>query len=146
MERNPLRHLILHGEYELTIDDKNRFLIPAEIRKRMDPERDGGAFFLVIGPDRKPWMYTERYYEQMVSELPAQMSPGLDRLAYDRRVFGTAAFLEPDKQGRVLLPEMMRKRTALDREVTMVGVRDHLEIWNRPEWEAERERLFAGQG
>ena len=76
-----MRHLILHGEYELTIDDKNRFLIPAEIRKRMDPERDGGAFFLVIGPDRRPWMYTERYYEQMVSELPAQMSPGLDRLA-----------------------------------------------------------------
>ena len=112
----------------------------------MEPDRDGGAFFLVIGPDRRPWMYTERFYEQMVSELPTQMSPGLDRLAYDRRVFGTAAFLEPDKQGRVLIPETMRKRTALDREVTMVGVRDHLEIWNRPEWETERERLFDGQG
>ena len=141
-----MRHLILHGEYELTIDDKNRFLIPAEIRKKMDPERDGGAFFLVIGPDRRPWMYTERFYEQMVSELPAQLTPGMDRLAYDRRVFGTAEYLEPDKQGRVLIKETMRKRTALDREVTLVGVRDHLEIWNRPEWEAERERLFAGAG
>jgi MraZ protein len=138
--------LILHGEYELTIDDKNRFLIPAEIRKKMDPERDGGAFFLVIGPDRRPWMYTERFYEQMVSELPAQLTPGMDRLAYDRRVFGTAEYLEPDKQGRVLIKEAMRKRTALEREVTLVGVRDHLEIWNRPEWETERERLFSGAG
>ena len=141
-----MRHLILHGEYEVSIDDKNRFLIPAEIRKRMDPERDGVAFFLVIGPDRKPWIYTERFYESLVSEVPATMSPGLDRLAYDSRVFGTAAYMEPDKQGRVLIPEAMRKRTALDKEVTLVGVRDHLEIWNRPEWEAERERLFAGAG
>jgi MraZ protein len=52
--------------------------------------------------------------------------------------------LEWDKQGRVLIPEKMRQRTALQKEVTLVGVRDHLEIWNRPEWEAERERLFAG--
>ena len=141
-----MRHLILHGEYEVSIDDKNRFLIPAEIRKRMDPERDGVAFFLVIGADRRPWVYTERFYESLVSEVPATMSPGLDRLAYDRRVFGTAAYMEPDKQGRVLIPEAMRRRTALDKEVTLVGVRDHLEIWNRPEWEAERERLFAGAG
>ncbi len=61
-----MRHLILHGEYELTIDDKNRFLIPAEIRKMMNPERDGEAFFLVIGTDRRPWMYPERYYEALV--------------------------------------------------------------------------------
>ena len=146
MEEKPLRHLILHGEYELNIDDKNRFLIPAEIRKKMDPERDGAAFFLVIGEDRRPWMYTERFYESLVSEVPAALTPGRDRLAYDRRVFGTASYLEPDKQGRVLLPESMRKRTALDKEVTLVGVRDHLEIWNRPDWEAERERLFEGTG
>jgi MraZ protein len=141
-----VRHLILHGEYEIAIDDKNRFLIPAEIRKRMDPERDGLAFYLVIGPDRRPWLYTERFYEQLSSELPAELSPGRDRLAFDRRMYGTASLMEPDKQGRVLISESMRKRTALNKEVTLVGVRDHLEIWNRPEWEAERERLFAGAG
>jgi DNA-binding transcriptional regulator/RsmH inhibitor MraZ len=36
----------------------------------------------------------------------------------------------------------VRKRTALEKEVTLVGVRDHLELWNRRDWEAERERLF----
>ncbi len=135
--------MILHGEYELSIDDKNRFLIPAEIRRRMNPERDGEAFYLVIGPDRRPWMYTERYYDSLSSEIPAELSPGRDRLAFDRRMYGTAVLLEPDKQGRVLMPESARKRTELSKEVTLVGVRDHLEIWNRPEWEAERERLFA---
>ena len=139
-----MRHLILHGEYDLAIDDKNRFLIPAEIRKVMNSERDGDAFFLVIGTDRRPWMYPERYYEQLVEQVPAELTPGRDRLASDRRLFGTASRLEWDKQGRVLIPDKMRQRTALQKEVTLVGVRDHLEIWNRPDWEAERERLFAG--
>ena len=121
-------------------------MIPSEIRKRMDPERDGEAFFLVFGPDRRPWMYPERYYESLVSAEPAEMKPGIGRLEYDRRVFGTASYLEPDKQGRVLIPESMRRRASLQKEVTLVGVRDHLEIWNRPEWEAERERLFGQQG
>jgi MraZ protein len=140
-----LEHLLLHGEYELNIDDKNRFLIPAEIRKRMHPERDGQAFYLVIGPDRRPWMYPEKSYQALVATVPAELSPGRDRLAFDRRMFGTAAYLEPDKQGRVLIPDATRRRTGLDKEVTLVGVRDHLEIWNRPDWEAERERLFEGQ-
>ena len=139
-----MRHLILHGEFDLSIDDKNRFLIPSEIRKRMEPERDGNAFFMVIGADRRPYIYTERYYESLVEQQPAELSPGRDRLAYDRRMFGTACYLEPDKQGRVLIPDQVRKRTGLEKEVTLVGVRDHMELWNRAEWEAEREKLFAG--
>ena len=112
----------------------------------MDPERDGHAFYLVIGPDRRPWMYPERTYEEIVSTVPTELSPGRDRLAFDRRMFGTASHLEPDKQGRVLIPEAVRRRTGLDKEVTLVGVRDHLELWNRPDWETERERLFEGTG
>ena len=69
-----MRHLILHGEYELNIDDKSRFLIPSEIRKKMDPERDGEAFFLVIGPDRRPWMYTERFYETALTRFHGRPS------------------------------------------------------------------------
>ena len=109
----------------------------------MDPERDGTAFWLLIGADRRPYIYTEKYYESLVEQEPAQLSPGRDRLAYDRRMFGTSCYLEPDKQGRVLIPDQVRKRTGLDKEVTLVGVRDHMELWNRAEWEAEREKLFA---
>lgn len=141
-----MNHLLLLGEFEINIDDKNRFLIPADIRKRMDPERDGTAFYMVIGADRRPWIYPERFYEALASAEPAALIPGRDRLAVDRRLFGTASYLEPDKQGRVLIPDAVRKRTGLNREVTLVGVRDHLELWNRPDWEAERERLFDGQG
>jgi MraZ protein len=141
MERRPLRHLLLIGEYELTIDDKNRLLVPSEIRKSMNSERDGDAFFLVLGLNRKPWLYPERYYEQMVFQAQPEITPGEEQLAFDHVNFALASRLEWDTQGRLLIPEKTLRRTELKREVTLIGARDHLEIWNRSDWEIWREEL-----
>ena len=138
-----MRHLVLYGEYELTVDDKNRMLVPSEIRKQIDPQRDGEAFFLVMGVDGRPWLYPERYYEQLVSRDPGELTPTQDVLDYDRMNLGMASRLEWDKQGRVLFPDKVLKRSGIGKEVTLVGNRDHLELWDRSQWEAERERLSA---
>ena len=138
-----MRHLVLFGEYELSIDEKNRLLIPAEIRKSMVSERDGEAFFLVVGVNRVPWLYPEHFYEQLVAQVPQEITPGEDLLAYDQMNFAMASRLEWDKQGRVLIPEKTLRRTRLSREVTLIGVRDHLELWNRAEWEDRREQLLS---
>jgi MraZ protein len=138
-----LRHLVLYGEYELTIDEKNRMLVPSEVRRAIDPERDGEAFFLIMGINRVPWLYPERYYESLVARDPGEMTPGEDALAYDQMNFAMASRLEWDKQGRVLFPEKTLRRTSLGRDVTLIGVRDHLELWNRSDWENHREALLA---
>lgn len=143
MENKPLRHLVLYGEFELTIDDKNRMLIPSEVRKSLDSERDGDAFFLVFGTNGRPWLYPERQYERQVAEIQQDLAPTEDVLAFDQMLFAMASRLEWDKQGRVLIPEKTLRRTGLNREVTLIGVRDHLELWNRDEWEAQREALLA---
>jgi len=135
--------LVLYGEYELTVDDKNRMLVPSEIRKQIDSQRDGEAFFLVMGVDGRPWLYPERYYEQLVSRDPGELTPTQDVLDYDRMNLGMASRLEWDKQGRVLFPDKVLKRSGIAKEVTLVGNRDHLELWDRSQWEAERERLSA---
>jgi MraZ protein len=140
-----LRPLVLYGEHELTIDDKNRLLIPSDIRKLLNPERDGEALFLVIGVNRKPWLYPERYYETLVSQEPAEMMPADERLSRDQLLFGMASRLEWDKQGRVLVPEKTLRRTGLGREVTLLGVRNHLELWNRGDWDARREELMMNR-
>jgi len=134
---------LLYGEYELTVDEKNRCLIPAEIRKRIDPVEDGEAFFLVIGVNSRPWLYPERYYETLVMAEKTDVTPEVDSLAFDQMNFAMASRLEWDKQGRVLIPDRTLKRTKLGREITIIGVRDHLELWNRAEWDAEREALVA---
>ncbi|HYO09013.1 MAG TPA: hypothetical protein VER17_08565 [Tepidisphaeraceae bacterium] len=136
-----MRHLVLYGEYELTIDDKNRMLVPAEIRKQIDPQRDGEAFFLVLGIDGRPWLYPEVVYGNMISRDPTELTPSEDALAYDRMNLGMASRIEWDKQGRVLFPDKFLKRSGVGKDVTLVGVRDHLELWSREDWESERELL-----
>ena len=138
--RKTVRHPVLIGEYELTIDGKNRLLVPAEIRRAIPPEH-GEAFYLVVGINRVPWLYPERYYEELVMQAPTDMTPGEDLLAFDQLVFGMASKLPWDKQGRVLIPDKTLKRASISKDVTVVGVRDHLELWDRAAWEARREEL-----
>ena len=136
------RYAFLFGEYELTIDEKNRMLVPAEVRKALIPERDGEAFFLVMGVNRTLWLYPEKYYEELVAQDPTDILPGEEALAFDQMHFAMASRLEWDKQGRVLIPEKTLRRTELHREVMLIGVRDHLELWDRDEWNAHREQLL----
>ena len=138
-----MRHLLLIGEYELNIDDKNRLLVPSEIRKSMNSDRDGDAFFLVLGLNRRPWLYPERAYEAMVAQVQQDITPGEEQLDFDHVNFALASRLEWDSQGRLQLSEKTLRRSELGREVTMIGARDHLEIWNRADWDSRREQLLA---
>jgi MraZ protein len=125
------------------VDDKNRLLIPSEIRKAIDPERDGKAFYSVVGVNRKIWFYPERYYEEVVSQVPPELTPSEEALAYDQMNFAMATRLEWDKQGRILIHDNVLKWTGTTKAVTLIGARNHLELWNRQEWDARREELLA---
>jgi len=142
LEEKTLRHPVLFGEYELTIDDKNRLLVPAEIRRSIPPDY-GEAFFVVMGTNRVPWLYPERYYDELVTQIPADMTPDDDLLAYNQYVFAMASKMPWDKQGRVLVPDKTLKRSGIGKDVTLIGARDHLELWNRADWDARREELMS---
>lgn len=136
-----MNHAILYGEHELSIDQKNRMLLPVEIRKSLDSERDGDAFFVVIGRNRKLWLYPQKYYEHLVSHRQQELTPDEDALAFDQYHFAMVSRVELDKQGRLLLPDKTLRRTGTQREISLIGARDHLEVWNRAEWEARFEEL-----
>ena len=138
-----MRAPFLYGEYDLTIDDKNRMLVPSEVRKQLSPEEHGEAFFLIMGINRVPWLYPDKYYEHLVSQVQPEMIPGEDALAFDQLNFAMASRLEWDKQGRILIPEKTLRRTGLAKDVTLIGMRDHLELFNRADWEVRREQLLA---
>lgn len=138
-----MRPLVLSNEYELTIDDKSRLLIPSDVRKEVDPVDHGEAFFLITGVNRKLWFYPEKYYEQLVARTTTlEMIPNPDQLAYDQLTFAMASRVAWDKQGRLLIPERTLRRSGLGKEVTLIGVGNHLELWNRAEWDEHREALW----
>lgn len=123
------------------IDEKNRLLVPADVRKSIDSELNGESFFVIVGINRKPWFYPQRYYEELVFRQAPEITPDEEALAFDQLNFAMAYKLEWDKQGRVLVPDKLLKRTGTAKEVTLIGARDHLELWNRADWDTWSEEL-----
>lgn len=125
------------GAYELTIDAKNRVSVPFAVRSKMNADAEGRGFYVV--PGRRPRtlaIYTEKHFEKMRQGLPA--ADQLSDAAYEWRQWesAVAAFVDPDQQGRLLIPDRLLKKAGIGREVTLTGVQDHLEIWNRSDFEA----------
>lgn len=122
------------GEFDQTIDPKNRLAIQSPLREQIDPSSDGSDFYLVLGPDRHLWLYPDGYYRSMLQRLQGNPFPSRRARKLDL-LFALARVVKPDAQGRVVLPEKSRSRAVIAEDVTLVGKGDHIEIWPRDEWE-----------
>lgn len=126
---------LLIGEYELTLDDKKRISIPARLREQLNEVEKGNKFYLVLGVNRILSLFPEKYYERIaLAVAPGKVAPD-ESLAFDRVNYALAGRVELDRQGRVLLPEKALRRAGLKERVTLIGVRDYLEIWDSQRWE-----------
>jgi MraZ protein len=127
--------LLLTGEYQHVVDDKGRVLVSNKLRNQIDAEAHGANFYLVLGANGILCLYPERYFEQLVlSVAPGATAPD-EAVAFERISFAMSSKVELDNQGRLLLNEKLRKRAGLKEEITLVGVRDHIELWNTQDWE-----------
>ncbi len=127
--------LLLTGEYELTIDEKNRLSVPARVREQIDPEEHGQGFYQVLGVNRILSLYPDKYYQRIALAVAPRMVAPDESLAFDRVNYALAGRVELDRQGRVLLNEKALRRVGLKEQVTLIGARDHLEIWDQQQWE-----------
>jgi MraZ protein len=127
--------LLLTGEYQHVIDDKSRVLISNRLRSQIDADEHGSNFYLVLGANGILCLYPERYFEQMVLSLAPQTTAPDEAVAFERMSFALASRVELDRQGRLLLNETLRKRAGLKEQITLVGVRDHIELWNSQDWD-----------
>jgi len=127
--------LLLTGEYEHTIDAKGRLFISNKLRNQIDVEEHGSNFYLVSGANRVLCLYPEKCFQQIALAVAAGIAAPDEAVAFERINFGLAGKIELDRQGRLLLNEKLRKRAGLKNNLTLVGVRDHIEIWNTDSWE-----------
>ncbi len=127
--------LLLTGEYQHVIDGKNRVLISNKLRNQIDADAHGSNFYLVLGANGILCLYPERYFEQMVLSVAPQTAAPDEAVAFERMSFALAGKIELDAQGRLLLSDKLRKRAGLKDQITLVGVRDHIELWNNEDWE-----------
>lgn len=127
--------LLLTGEFDLSIDEKYRLFIPARVRDQIDTDTYGSGFFLVHNREKIISLYPEKYYQRIaLAVAPGKVAPD-EILAFERVNFSQAGRVELDRQGRVLLGEKAVRRAAIKEQVMLLGVRDHLELWDKDRWQ-----------
>jgi MraZ protein len=123
------------GEHEHTIDAKGRMAVPARFRAQMDR---GAVISKGMGACLS--VYTMDRWEEKSAELISGKTS--DELRdFERRIYPSASEVELDGQGRMIIPAKLRAYARLESEVTVAGVRDHFEIWDRASWKAYQDRL-----
>ncbi len=124
----------MKGEYQHTIDTKGRVFIPIKLREGL-----GERFTITKGLDACLFLYPEAAWtalEEKIEALPLSKSRNLQRF-----FFSAAADVEADKQGRILIPSNLRAYAGLTKDVSIIGVSGHAEIWDSNKWNTYNEAL-----
>ena len=127
---------MLIGRFQHNMDDKGRVFVPAKLREGL-----GLSFYVTVGLDECLSLYSVEEWqkqEEKICALPMAESRRLQRF-----FFSNATLLEPDKQGRVLIPQYLRNYAKLGGEVLILGVGRRAEIWNPACWEAQEQEMTA---
>lgn len=119
------------GEYKHNLDVKGRLAVPAKFRAKL-----GEGAVVTRGLDNCLYLYTQDEWEKEAQKLASLPMKKSDARAYARLMLGGAMEVECDSQGRVNLPEYLRKYAGLDKKVVIAGLFDHLEIWDEAKWES----------
>ena len=125
-----MQRSVLVGEYEFTLDVKSRVAIPARLRHAFV---DG--IFVTRGYERCISGYAPAEWERFVAEQ-IQSTPGMSSKGrmLRRRTLASANLLELDAQGRIKLPASLLEYASIVRDVTIIGVEDRIELWDRNRW------------
>ena len=119
------------GEYNHTVDEKGRLIIPSKFREEL-----GNEFVVTKGLDGCLFVYGNAEWQTLEEKLRALPLTNKDARAFARFMLAGAAQVELDKQGRILLPQVLRSFAGLEKDVVLIGVASRVEIWNRDKWEA----------
>lgn len=119
------------GEYQHTLDDKGRIIIPSRFRDDL-----GDGFVMTKGLDNCLFVYPKSEWNVLEEKLKTLPLTNRDARAFIRFFFSGATECILDKQGRVLIPANLREHSKLDKDAVIIGVATRMEIWSKDEWDS----------
>ena len=119
------------GQYEHTIDTKGRTIIPVKYREEL-----GETFVATRGLDGCLYLYPAADWQEFVDKLKS-LPTNLNNLKIHRQFLSKAMEVSLDKQGRILIPAMLRELAGLEKDISFVGMMNHVEIWAKDRLEQE---------
>jgi MraZ protein len=125
--------MLLTGTHPRTLDDKKRLTLPKRVREQVG---DVTQLFVTPGPDQSLWIYTKDELERLSAKLDQTPATDAEARVFRRLFFAQMEAVEMDRTGRILVPERLVQFAGLEHEVVLLGVRDHLELWDGKRWAA----------
>jgi MraZ protein len=120
----------LIGIHIHNVDEKGRLAVPSEIRTEL-----GQPFYMTCLTDTCLSVYSREEWKKISEKLNAIPQSDIKAQRKVRLIFSNAIKCEPDKQGRVLIPQLLRERIGLIKEAVMIGASNRAEVWAKEKWD-----------
>ena len=118
------------GEYNHTVDAKGRLIVPSKFREQL-----GEEFVVTKGLDGCLFVYENTEWKALEEKLHALPLTNANARKFSRFFLAGATTCEVDKQGRILLPAVLREFADITKDAVLVGVGNRVEIWSKDRWE-----------
>ncbi len=125
------------GEYTHNIDRKERLIMPAKFREEL-----GERVYITRGMDGCLTVYPLEEWTSLYKKYSSLPTTNPDARMFMRFFMAKATEVEPDGQGRILIPGSLVKEAALEKECYIIGVANRVEIWSKDRWLALQEEML----
>lgn len=122
--------MMFMGEYNHTIDAKGRLIVPSKFREAL-----GDTFVVTKGLDGCLFVYDNKEWNAFEEKLKSLPLTNKEARQFARFFLAGAAEVEVDKQGRILVPNILREFAQISRDVVLIGVASRIEIWSKERFE-----------
>lgn len=123
------------GTYQQRMDERGRMAVPARYRSRFE---DGGVLIPGPGPAKSLWLYPTAEFDSMAERIAAPGQLDERARAIQLSIYSSAFDVQLDRQGRILIPPMMREEAGLSGSIIVGGMGDRLEVWSEEDFRAQR--------
>ncbi len=122
--------MMFMGEYNHTIDAKGRLIVPSKFREAL-----GDTFVVTKGLDGCLFVYDNKEWNAFEEKLKSLPLTNKEARQFARFFLAGAAEVEVDKQGRILVPNILREFAQISKDVVLIGVASRIEIWSKERFE-----------
>ena len=122
--------MMFMGEYNHTVDPKGRLIVPSKFREAL-----GDTFVVTKGLDGCLFVYDNEEWQAFEEKLRSLPITNKEARQFARFFLAGAAEVEVDKQGRILVPNILREFAQISKDVVLIGVASRIEIWSKERFE-----------
>src|SRR5947207_13051024 len=127
--------MLLTGTFHRSLDEKSRFAVPKRLRDVLGHPGRNNSLYVAPGTDGSLGLFTEEAFSRLAEQLVQGSPTGQDNRTFSRLFYAQAQSVELDRLGRMRVPPELLELAHISKEIVLLGVRDHLEVWDKSRWE-----------